>query len=224
MQEIARYYPIVTTIFSFIIAREMFVEYREQKLTYLLCWALGVCSFGLAALAASINVLAGWTPANLKFWYITGALVGGFPLAQGILYALAKRKAADVLTVVFLVVIMVGAVAVSLTPISLPPGFDNELTGKVFSWKWVRFFSPVVNLYSFLIVLGGGIYAAYRYYLRDDKDELFLATAIIATGGLLPGFGDIFMRMGYVSVLFVLYFLSLALIYSGFRILNSSNL
>src|SRR5687768_12891781 len=112
MHEIARYYPIVTTIFSFIIAREMFNHYREQKLTYLLCWTLGVCSFGLAALAASINVLAGWSPANLKFWYIVGALVGGFPLAQGTLYFLTSRKVADISTIIFLVVIATAAVAV----------------------------------------------------------------------------------------------------------------
>jgi hypothetical protein len=222
MHEIAKYYPIVTTIFAFIIAREIFVHYRERKLTYLLCWTLGVCSFGLAALAASINVLAGWSPANLKFWYIAGALVGGFPLAQGTLYFLASRKVANISTIVCMVIIAVAAVAVALTPISIPPDFDHELTGKVFTWKWVRGFSPIVNTYSFLVLLGGGIYSAYRYYSRLDRDELHLSNANIALGGILPGIGGILIRMGYANALFVLDFLALAVIYSGYRILKDT--
>lgn len=222
MQDIARYYPIVTTIFSFIIAREMFVDYREQRLTYVLCWALGVCSFGLAALGASINVLFGWSAANLKFWYVVGALVGGFPLAQASLYLLAGRKVANISTVFFTAVIIVAATAIILTPISIPPDFDHELTGKVFTWKWVRSFSPIVNTYSFLVVLGGGIYSVYKYYSHSDSDELHLANAYIALGGILPGFGGILMRMGYVNALFVTDFLALALIYSGYRIFKNS--
>jgi hypothetical protein len=222
MHDIARYYPIITTIFSFIIARGMFADYRDQRLPYLFCWALGVCAFGLAALAASINVLAGWSSVNLKFWYIVGALVGGFPLAQGTLYALANRKVAAITTIVFLTVIAVASVAVVLTPISIPPGFDGELTGKVFSWKWVRYFSPIVNSYSFLVVLGGGLYSVYRYYVVSDRDDLYLANANIALGGILPGFGGILMRMGYADSLFVLEFLALALIYFGYRVLKNS--
>jgi hypothetical protein len=222
MQDIARYYPIVTTIFAFIIARGIFVDYREQKQPYVLCWALGVCSFGLAALAASINVLAGWSPANLKFWYIVGALLGGFPLAQGTLYLLASRKVANITTIFFLIVILVASVAVVLTPITLPPDFDHELTGKVFSWKWVRSFSPLVNTYSLLVVLGGGVYSIYRYYSKPDRDELYLANANIALGGILPGFGGILMRMGYANALFVMDFLALALIYSGYRLYKNS--
>jgi hypothetical protein len=222
MQDIARYYPIVTTIFSFIIAWEMFLNYRQRKLTYLLCWTIGVCAFGLAALAASINVLAGWSPGNLKFWYIIGALVGGFPLAQGTMYFLARRKLANILSVVFLLVIAVAAVAVVLTPISLPPNFDHELTGKVFAWKWVRSFSPIINTYAFFVVLGGGVYSAYHYFSSLDRDELHLANAYISLGGIMPGIGGIFMRMGYVNALFVMDFLALAVIYSGYRILKKS--
>ena len=111
MQEIAKYYPIVSTIFAFIIAREMFLHYRERKLPYLLCWTLGVSSFGLAGLAASINVLAGWSPANLEAWYIAGALVGGFLLAQGSLYILARHENKSKVVAIFMIqLIMIGII------------------------------------------------------------------------------------------------------------------
>jgi hypothetical protein len=222
MHDIARYYPIVTTIFSFIIAWDMFVHYRLRKSSHLLCWIIGVCTFGLAAAAASINVLIGWFPANLKFWYIIGALLGGFPLAQGTAYFLMGRRFADISTILFTTVILVAAVAVAMSPVSIPPDFDYELSGKVFTWKWVRYFSPIVNTYAFLILLGGGIYAAYRYYAPLFKESAYLGQANIALGALLPGIGGTLMRMGYVNALFVMEFLALIVIYSGYRIWKRS--
>ena len=38
-----------------------------------------------------------------------------------------------------------------MTPISIPEDFDGRLTGKVFEWTWVRLFSPLINLYAFLL-------------------------------------------------------------------------
>jgi hypothetical protein len=222
MQDIAKYYPIATTIFSFVIAREMFLHYRQRKSTFLLCWVIGVCSFGLAALAASINVLVGWYPVNLKFWYIVGALFGGFPLAQGLVYFLMSRKFADISTIFFMLIIAAGAVAVALTPVSIPPDFDYELTGKVFTWKWVRYFSPVINTYAFLVVLIAGIYSAYRYYSKEVREPAYLGNVNIALGGILPGIGGTLMRMGYVNALFVMELLALVVIYSGYRIIKES--
>ncbi len=196
-------------------------HYRERKSAALLCWIIGVCTFGLAALAASINVLLGWYTANLKFWYIVGALSGGFPLAQGTVYFLMSRKFADISTIIFLMVIAVGAVAVAVTPVSIPPDFDYELTGKVFTWKWVRYFSPIVNSYSFLVLIGGGIYSAKKYY-QDYLEEEHLGNANIALGSMLPGIGGILMRMGHINALFVMDFVALIVIYYGYRIIKKS--
>jgi hypothetical protein len=108
-------------------------------------------------------------------------------------------------------------VAVVLTPITLPPDFDHELTGKVFAWKWVRSCSPILNTYTLLVLLSGGIYSAYRYYSHLDRDDLHLANATIALGSLFPGIGGVLMRMGFANALFVLDFLALAMIYYGYR-------
>src|SRR5690606_13092379 len=125
MHDIARYYPIVTTIFAFIIAWEMWLHYRQRPSPSLLCWIIGICGVGLAAFAASMNVLFGWAPVILKSWYVVGALVGGFPLAQGMVYFLMGRKIAVFLTILFSIVIATGAVAVALSPLRIEPGFDH---------------------------------------------------------------------------------------------------
>lgn len=201
----------------------MFIHYRQTKYPYLLCWIFGVCAFGLAALAASINVLVGWSPAVLKIWYMGGALIGGFPLAQGAVYLLARRRVADISTITMLVIMAIGAMAIVQTPVDVPENIHERLTGRVFTWEWVRFFPLITNSYSFLILIIGGIYSAYKHRSSINDDTPYLANATIALGSLMPGIGGTFMRMGFVNALFVVDFLALIVIYYGFRILKKSN-
>eukprot|EP01041_Mallomonas_annulata_P020576 gene20576-40395_t len=111
-------------------------HYLFKKTTYLMWWAIGVLTFGLGTLAESINILIGWSAANVRYWYIVGALLGGFPLAQGSVYLLMKKKFADSTSILLSVFIVVASISVILTPILLPDNFDYKLSGKVFEWKW----------------------------------------------------------------------------------------
>ena len=96
MKNYIEYIPIFTTIFSVYFFKEIFSHYQYRKTTYLLWWSLGVLTFGLGTLAESINMLIGWSISNVRYWYIVGALLGGFPLAQGSVYLLMKRRFADI--------------------------------------------------------------------------------------------------------------------------------
>ncbi len=220
MKNLPEYIPIVTTMFSVYFTREIFNHYKRRKTGYLLWWTIGVITFGLGTLSESINVLFGWNPVNLKYWYIVGALLGGFPLAQGSVYLLMNRKFANLTTYFFVTLILVASVSVILTPISIPTGFDYKLTGTVFEWKWVRYFSPLINLYSFVFLVGGAIYSAVKYYRMIDKQARFKGNVFIAIGGLLPGIGGSMTRMGHVNVLFVTELIGLVLIYTGYRIIK----
>ncbi|HQF27224.1 MAG TPA: hypothetical protein PLD36_01340, partial [Bacteroidia bacterium] len=211
------YIPILTTCFSIYFTIEIFKHYRYRKTSYLLWWTLGVLTFGMGTLAESINVLFRWHEMNVRYWYIVGALLGGFPLAQGSVYLLLNKKFADITSVFFTLMIITGGVAVMLTPFSIPEGFNYKLTGAVFAWKWVRLFSPLINIYAFIFLVGGAIYSAYKFrkvLQRNDnagpeKESRAITAArykgniLIAIGGLLPGIGGTFTRMGYVNVLFI---------------------
>lgn len=214
------YIPIFTTLFSVYFFKEIFRHYQYRKTTYLLWWSLGVLTFGLGTVAESINILIGWSIPNVKYWYIVGALLGGFPLAQGSVYLLMKKRFANISSVFFVSLIIVSSVFVILTPITIPDNFDYKLTGKVFEWKWVRYFSPLINLYAFLFLVGGAIYSAIKYYRQGVKEAPFRGNIFIAIGGLLPGIGGSFTRAGYVEVLYVTEFIGLILIYYGYRIIK----
>ena len=221
MNSIAEYLPILTTLFSVFFVREIYLHYKDRRTKYLLWWTIGVLTFGLGTLAESINVLVGWNPINLKYWYIVGALLGGFPLAQGSVYLLMNRKFADATTWIYCVLIGVASIAVILTPIDLPADFNGKLTGGVFAWKWVRYFSPFINIYAFIFLVGGAIYSAIKYYREASRPARFKGNVFIAIGGLLPGIGGSFTRAGYVDVLFVTELIGLILIYVGYRIIKT---
>lgn len=224
MNTLPEYIPILTTIFSIYFFKEIFAHFKERKTKYLLWWALGVLTFGLGTLAESINVLFGWSEINLKYWYIVGALLGGFPLAQGSVYLLMNRKFANVTSIILMSIIVATSIFIILTPIELPDPFDGKLTGKVFSWTWVRYFSPFINLYAFVFLVGGAIYSAIKYYRKGIKEAPFRGNIFIAIGGLLPGIGGSFTRAGYVEVLYVTEFIGLLLIYYGYKIIKENKI
>lgn len=177
-------------------------------------------TFGPGTLAESINILCGWSELNTRYWYIVGALLGGFPLAQGSVYLLMKKRFADVTSIVFVTLIALAALVVMLTHLRIPAGFDHKLSGKIFEWKWVRYFSPFINIYSFIFLFGGAVYSAVKYYRQKDKQERFIGNVYISIGSLLPGIGGTFTRMGYVNVLFVTELIGLICIYIGYRIIR----
>lgn len=217
---LAEYIPIFTSIFSVYFFNEIFKHYRARKKTYLLWWSLGVLTFGLGTISESINVLFGWSEINLKYWYIVGALLGGFPLAQGSVYLLLSKKFANMSTAFFVSLILLASIFVVLSPVSLPDGFNGKLTGKVFEWEWVRYFSPLINIYALIFLVGGAAFSAYRYYSKGIKEAPYKGNIFIAIGGLLPGIGGSFTRLGYVEVLYVTEFLGLACIYYGYKIIK----
>ena len=68
--------------------------------------------------------------------------------------------------------------------------------------------------------MGGAIYSAIKYYRQSIKEAPFKGNIYIAIGGLLPGIGGTFTRMGYVEVLYVTEFIGLSLIFFGYRIIK----
>jgi DMSO reductase anchor subunit len=214
--------PIITTVIAVIFLYQIGNHYKQKpKATYLLWWTIGVLTYGLGTLTESINAVVGWSVINTKLWYIAGALLGGFPLAQGTVYLFMKKKKADYLTYFWLVVIAIASIAIIMSPIVLPEEFDSRLSGSVFEWQWVRAFSPFINIYAFIFLVGGAVLSAWKYYKEGKKNTRFLGNIFIAIGGLLPGIGGSFTRFGFVEVLYVTELIGLLFIYWGYHTMRT---
>ena len=124
------YIPVLTTLLSAFFLSRIVPHYMAKRSPYLLWWTLGVLTFGMGTLTESINAIFGWSPLNTKIWYIVGALLGGYPLAQGSIYLLMNKRFADISAIVCSTVIIVAAICVLAAPIAIPEGFDHRLTGR----------------------------------------------------------------------------------------------
>jgi hypothetical protein len=218
MQNITHYIPILTTIISFAFTVVLYKHWQYKPAAkYLMWWTIGALCFGIGTLTESINTLAGWSVLNMKVWYISGALLGAFPLAQGTVYLLLKKKTADILTWFFIVYIAVAAISISLAPVDMSIVDPARLTGKVLMWTWVRMFSILPNTYALVFLVGGAAWSAIQYARKQGSADRVLGNWLIAIGGILPGIGGSFTRFGYVEMLFVTEIIGISLIWAGYR-------
>ena len=89
MPQFVSYIPIVTTILSVFFAIVIYKRYLQKgKGTHLLWWCFGVLMYGVGTFTESYVSVFGWNPVIFKSWYISGALLGGLPLAQGTVFLL----------------------------------------------------------------------------------------------------------------------------------------
>ncbi len=226
MRSLVHYIPIVTTIFALVFAFYLFQRWQQKRsATYLFWWTFGVLMYGIGTLAESLTTLFGWSEWVFRLWYISGALLGGFPLAQGTVYLLLSKKKANWLTLIFGVFIVVAAVFVLLTPIDHSLVETHRLSGQVMSWQWVRSFSPFVNLYAFIFLVGGAIWSAWLYWKNThEMGSRVIGNVFIAVGGLLPGIGGSFARFGRVEVLYVTELMGIILIWLGYQVMVADSM
>lgn len=220
-RSLVHFLPIATSILSVIFAGVLAKRYRERGGTHLAWWSVGMVLYGAGTVTESLTTLFGWSEPVFRAWYISGALLGGAPLAQGTVYLMLPRQRAHWLTGALLTVVVVAATAVVLSPIRLELVESFRLSGRVFEWTWVRRFSPFINLYAVTFLVGGAIVSALRFRRRQETRHRYLGNVAIAAGAILPGIGGTFTRFGHVEVLYVTELIGLALIFAGYR-LNTS--
>jgi hypothetical protein len=219
MRSAVHYLPILTSALALWFAPQLFRRWRERRpAPHLFWWGLGVALYGVGTVTESLTTLLGWSEPVFRAWYISGALLGGAPLAQGTAYLLLSRRSANRLTALLLAVVAVAAACVLLSPIALERVEAHRLSGRVLEWAWVRRFSPFINSYAFLMLVGGALLSAWRFRGVPGGRGKVLGNVAIAAGGLLPGIGGTFTRFGHVEVLYVTELAGLLLIYLGYRL------
>jgi hypothetical protein len=217
--QLVHFVPIITTVLTVPFALNVWARYRRYpERLHLLWWAIGIVTYGAGTLTESLTTVVGWREPIFRAWYITGALLGGAPLAQGTVYLLFPRRNAHRLTAALLSFITIAAVAALIAPIDYTRVESHRLTGHVFAVTWVRAFSPFINLYAVIFLIGGAVLSAIRYSRTPNTRHRVWANVLIAVGAILPGIGGAATRAGYTEVLYVTELAGLLLIWAGYRI------
>lgn len=211
--------PIVTTSLALPFAWIIASRWRQHpERLHLLWWAIGVAAYAAGTLTESLTALFGWQEPVFRLWYITGALLGGAPLAQGTVYLLLKKRTAHILTAALVTTMVVASIAIWQSPILYDLVESHRLTGRVFEWTWVRRFSPFINIYALIFLVGGAILSAVRFSRSEATRHRMWANVWIAAGALLPGIGGTATRFGYTEVLYVMELLGLLMMWRGYVI------
>ncbi len=217
---VIHYLPIVSTLVAAAFATVLWRHWKKNtSARYVLWWMIGAAMYGLGTMTEAATTLFGWHDPVFRTWYIAGALLGGAPLAQGTVYLLLQRKRADRLAVALVTYVAMASAFVIATPIRLDLVEANRLSGEVMEWSWVRLFSPLVNTYAVIFLVGGAMWSAWRYWRRDGTSGRVTGNVLIAVGAILPGIGGGFARAGAVEVLYVTELLGLILIWAGYRVI-----
>jgi hypothetical protein len=224
---ITHYLPILSTTLCLIFAYRVYQRYLERGKTgeHLLWWTIGILTYGAGTFTESYITLFGWGPVVFKTWYIVGALLGGAPLAQGTVWLMLKDKTARILTYALVVAVIIPSIFIIMSPINAALVNPNLPSGKVFVWQWVRMFSPFINTYAVIFLIGGAIVSASRFYKASKGEsrgsslarDRFIGNSLIAIGAIMPAIGGTYTRMGITPALYVGEFFGIITIWLGYH-------
>ena len=212
------YLPILTTIFSVYFLFDIGGRYLEKGGRHLMWWAIGVFTYGLGTFFEAWITLFGNSVFMNKAWYVAGAILGGYPLAQGSVYLHFSRRTANILTAISLPFIVVSAVLVFLSPVNESLIDSFRPSGASLEWQWVRLLTPFINTYSAIFLIGSAFYSAIRWAKVENGRNRAIGNAFITVGALLPGIGGGMAKAGIVEALYIGEFIGIILIYVGYRI------
>jgi len=212
------YLPILTTALSALFATSLYRRWRARRSPHLWWWAFGITTYGLGTAIESTITLGGNSVLLTKVWYIAGAILGGYPLAQGSLYLSWPRPLANKLTIASLTLVAAATILVILSPVNLAALDPVRPSGAVLQWSWVRLLTPFINMYAVFFLIGGAIRSAWRHYRERGHKYRAAGNALIALGAILPGVGGSFAKAGMVEVLYVGECIGIMLIWIGDRV------
>ena len=212
------YLPILTTLFSVYFLIDIGGRYLKKGGRHLMWWAIGVFTYGLGTFLEGFITLFGNSVFLNKAWYVAGAILGGYPLAQGSVYLHFSRRTANILTAITLPFIIASGLLVFLSPVNEGLLESFRPSGASLEWQWVRLLTPLINTYSAIFLIGSAFYSAIRFAKVENGKNRAIGNALITVGALLPGIGGGMAKAGMVEALYVGEFVGIILIYIGYRV------
>ncbi|MBI5746851.1 MAG: hypothetical protein HZA13_07600 [Nitrospirae bacterium] len=140
-----------------IFAANLFRRYsRRREGLHLFWWGIGISFYGLGTFFEGLITLFGNTIFLNKAWYIAGAVLGGYPLAQGSVYLLHPRRFSHLTAALTLPLVFLTSFFVVISPV-LPEMLElHRPSGSILAWRWIRLMTPFINLYSAFFLVGEG--------------------------------------------------------------------
>jgi len=234
---------LVTGAFTVLVFRRWLAHPKQ----HLLAWSIGLLMYFLGTLSQVVLYFV-WSPFFFGLWYWCGALMVATWLGQGTIYLLVRRGniARNFQMALILVGIMTLPWVMFATPFNANawvPGADMTVIFKaecapgpdgvpmivnegVFnacsSRGTVRFFSPIMNIWGTIALVGGAVYSAVLFRRKQMLRSRMIGNLFIAAGGILPAFSGALISLGDPSYKYFGEMAGAILIFVGFMMVSSA--
>jgi hypothetical protein len=209
----------VALLFTAQLGRQFASRHRPAQLF----WAVAMLMYALASLAVVFGAIGGWTRLEFEVFWVLGAVLNVPFLAAGEIALLTRRQ--WVTPALWLILVFVCAYAVATTSAALAALFDPAAlaqdlpSGKeVFGAGSAAHRLPqLISIPSYLILVGGAIWSAWRMRGRPELRDRFMGTLRIAVGAtVIAGVGSAFAAAGNLAVFSLSLLVGIATMYWGF--------
>jgi hypothetical protein len=232
---------IVATITTGIFTALVFQRWWTRRKPHLLAWSIGLLMYFLGTLSQVVLFFA-WSPFFFALWYWSGALMVAAWLGQGTVYLLLRKgNIARNIQMALVLVSLMTLPMTFFTPFAgenWHPGADMteiyrteaDADGNIIkpgimparSSGTVRAFSPIMNIWGTLALVGGAIYSAMLFRRKQIMRNRMIGNWLIGLGGLFPAFAGALIRLGDPSFKYFGEMTGAVLIFIGFLMASAA--
>lgn len=213
-------FPLVAAVVAFVFAGLLGRQFMTRGHGYQLVWAIALVMYGVASLAVVAGALNGWTELEFEIFWAFGAVLNVPFLAVGELELLIRNRTVHV--ALYLVLAFLTAYTISVLQSA---SFDPVvLAERLPSGKHVfgdgspaHRLPQLISIPSYLVLLGGALWSAWRMRGRPELRDRFYGTLLIAGGAtLIAGFGSAFAALGNLPGFSVALLAGISVMFLGF--------
>ncbi len=187
--------PLISAIVSFIFALTVLDQYFARRQSFQLLWTIGLFMYGISAFTEFYTKTYGLHLVMFRLWYLFGAICVAAFLGQGTVYLLLKRRTANILMAILVVLSIYSAIRLFSASIDL--GTATSLTDKLIKVPTdVGVLTGLLNIYGTVTLIGGALYSAWIFWRKRILPHRVVSNVLIALGALLPAIGGSLLRLG----------------------------
>ena len=213
-------FPLFSAAVAGVFAILVATRYLGGRQPYQLAWALALAMYAAASLAVVLGAAGGWTSGEFQLYWALGAVLNVPFLAGGELMLLVRNRTAQAAVWILLVFLTAYTVSVlrgaSIDPVALA---EDLPSGKhVFGDGSAAHRLPqLISIPSYLVLLGGALWSAWRMRGRPELRDRFAGTLLIALGAtVIAGFGSYLAARGFLGPFSVSLAAGITIMFLGF--------
>ena len=213
-------FPLAAGAVALLFALRLARQFAARRRPYQALWAIAMLMYGVASLAVVAGLVGGWTRLEFEVFWVLGAVLNVPFLAAGEVDLLARNR--TVTMVLWLALVFVSAYAVAATRSATfdPAALAQDLpSGKeVFGDGSTAHRLPqMISIPSYVILVGGAIWSAWRMRGRAELRDRFLGTLWVALGAtVIAGLGSAFAAAGSAAMFSLSLLVGISTMFWGF--------